>query len=585
MKSFFLLKDFFKANWWRYGIGVLWLMLVNGMQLIIPRILGSITDGIREQTISPPDLWLYVLYILAIAAVIGLSRFLWRVFIIGTARKLEYFLRNMLFGHLLTLSASFYNKKKTGDLMAHATNDINAVRMAAGPGIIMITDSLFLTVATIFLMIKTVDLRLTLLALLPLPFMVSIVLFFGKVIHKRFKAVQESFSGLTDRVQENLSGIRVVKSFVQEEAEIARFNRSAQDYVNQNMNLIKLWGLFFPLVQFISALSYLIVLGSGGIMVINGTITLGSFIAFNTYLGLLIWPMMALGWVVNVLQRGAASMERIRELLDQKPEVADGPETQEVSELQGGIEFRNLTFAYPDGTVALKDINISVKPGQTLAVVGRTGSGKSTLANLLLRVYNPEGGSLWLDGVDVNRLPLETLRQNIGYVPQETFLFSTSIRNNIAFSDINLPMEQVEEAAKTAQVYDNIVDFPHQFETISGERGVTLSGGQKQRVSIARALIKNPRILILDDCLSAVDTHTEEEILKGLKKYMANRTSVIISHRISTVKDADEIVVLDEGRIIERGNHEQLLRRGGIYQQMWYKQQLERKIAEGQEGI
>jgi ATP-binding cassette subfamily B protein len=585
MKSYLLLKDFFKANWWRYGIGVLWLMLVNAMQLIVPGILGSITDGIRDQTIATADLWIYVLYILVIALVIGVSRFLWRVFIIGTARKLEYFLRNMLFGHLLTLSAGFYNKKKTGDLMAHATNDINAVRMAAGPGIIMITDSLFLTVATIFLMVRTVDLRLTLLALLPLPFMVSMVLFFGKVIHKRFKAVQESFSGLTDRVQENLSGIRVVKSFVQEEAEITRFNRAAQNYVDQNMNLIKLWGLFFPMVQFISAFSYLIVLGSGGIMVINGVITLGDFIAFNSYLGLLIWPMMALGWVVNVLQRGAASMERIKDLLEQKAEVADGHETKEVSVLQGGIQFKDLTFAYPDGTVALKNIDITVKPGQTLAVVGRTGSGKSTLANLLLRIYNPEPGSLALDGVDINQLPLKTLRESIGYVPQETFLFSTSIRNNIAFADIQIPREEVEEAARTAQVYDNIMDFPHQFETISGERGVTLSGGQKQRVSIARALIKNPKILILDDCLSAVDTHTEEEILKGLKKYMDKRTSIIISHRISTVKDADEIVVLDSGCIVERGSHHQLLRRGGVYQQMWYKQQLERKIAEGQGGI
>ena len=585
MKSFLLLKGFFKANWWRYGIGVLWLMLVNAMQLIVPGILGSITDGIRDQTITTADLWIYVLYILVIALVIGVSRFLWRVFIIGTARKLEYFLRNMLFGHLLTLSAGFYNKKKTGDLMAHATNDINAVRMAAGPGIIMITDSLFLTVATIFLMVRTVDLRLTLLALLPLPFMVSMVLFFGKVIHKRFKAVQESFSGLTDRVQENLSGIRVVKSFVQEEAEITRFNRAAQNYVDQNMNLIKLWGLFFPMVQFISALSYLIVLGSGGIMVINGVITLGDFIAFNSYLGLLIWPMMALGWVVNVLQRGAASMERIKDLLEQKAEVADGHETKEVFVLQGGIQFKDLTFAYPDGTVALKNIDITVKPGQTLAVVGRTGSGKSTLANLLLRIYNPEPGSLALDGVDINQLPLKTLRESIGYVPQETFLFSTSIRNNIAFADTQIPREEVEEAARTAQVYDNIMDFPHQFETISGERGVTLSGGQKQRVSIARALIKNPKILILDDCLSAVDTHTEEEILKGLKKYMDKRTSVIISHRISTVKDADEIVVLDSGCIVERGSHHQLLRRGGAYQQMWYKQQLERKIAEGQGGI
>jgi len=580
MKSFLLLKDFFRKNAWRYALGVLWLILVNSAQLIIPYLLGYITDQIETGQVATADLWRFSGYILAIAAVIVVSRYFWRIYIMGTARMLEFHLRDMLFSHLQKLSANFYNEHKTGDLMAHATNDVNAVRMALGLGIIMLTDSIFLTVATVIIMTQVIDIRLTALALLPLPFMAVLVTFAGRLIHDRFKAVQATFSDMTDRVQENLSGIRVIKTFVQEDSEVERFDQVAQRLVFKNMDLVKVWGLFMPLVQFISGLSYLVVLGYGGILVIEGSITLGAFVAFNTYLAMLIWPMMALGWVINVLQRGASSMERLKVLLETEPEVVDGPDVQDVDRLKGELEIRNLDFSYPDGTAVLEDINIKLPRGNTLAIIGRTGSGKSTLASLLLRLYDPPSGRIFIDGIDINQIPLEVLRRDIGYVPQDAFLFSTTLHENIAFADDSYTREQVEETAKLAQIYDNIVEFPRKFDTLSGERGVTLSGGQKQRMTIARALIKNPALLILDDCLSAVDTGTEEQILKGLRRFMSGRSSIIISHRVSTVQDADEIMVMDQGRIIEQGTHEELLKRDGLYRQLHHKQQLEKLIAE-----
>jgi len=580
MKSFLLLKSFFLANAWRYALGVFWLVIVNSAQLVIPYLLGQITDQIEAKEAVTTDLWRFAAYILAIAAVIVLCRFMWRIFIMGTARKLEYHLRDKLFSHLQKLSTNFYNENSTGDLMAHATNDINAVRMALGPGIVMFIDALFLTLATIFMMSRTIDFRLTILALLPLPFMAGMVLFVGRIIHTRFKAVQAAFSDLTDRVQENLSGIRVIKSFVQEEAEIERFDHIARQLIDKNMALIKVWGVFMPLVQLISGISYLIVLFYGGVMVIDGSITLGAFIAFNSYLAMLIWPMMAMGWVINVLQRGASSMERLKVLLEKKPEIFDKPDVKKINRLHGELEIRNLSFIYPDGSGVLKNINLKLPRGNTLAIIGRTGSGKSTLANLLLRLYDPPPGTIMIDGVDINQIPLAVLRRDIGYVPQDGFLFSTSIHDNIAFADDNLTRKQVEEAAHMARVYDNIIEFPEKFDTFVGERGVTLSGGQKQRVTIARALIKDPVILILDDCLSAVDTHTEEEILQELKHYMVGRSNIIISHRVSTVEDADEIVVMDQGLIVEQGTNEELLKAGGLYQRLYHKQQLERLIAE-----
>lgn len=580
MKSFKTLKAFFMANIWRYVLGIFWLTSVNYVNLQIPRLLGKVTDLIQTREIDAAGLLRYGGFILAIAAFMALGRYFWRIYIMGSARRLEYYLRNRLFAHLETLSVNFFNNHKTGDLMAHATNDINAIRMAMGPGILMLMDSVFLTVVTVYTMAAKIDWRLTLLALLPLPFLAALASYFGKRVHALFRGVQQAFSSLTDRVQETFSGIRVVKSFVQEEAELGRFDAAAKDYADKNMRMIKIWGLMWPMIQLISGVSFMIVLGYGGIQVINARITLGEFVAFNSYLGMLIWPMMAVGRVINVLQRGAASMERLNTLFREKPEVYDDPAlVGAVTEVEGRIQFKNLDFTYPDGTRALKNIDIDLPAGKTLAIVGRTGSGKTTLVNLLLRLYNSPPGQLFIDGLDINEIPLAILRENIGYVPQDNFLFSDTIANNIGFAG-SYDSEEVENAARLSQVYDNIVEFPNKFETMSGERGVTLSGGQKQRVAIARALIKDPKILILDDCLSAVDTQTEEKILQGLRQVRQGRTSIIISHRISTVEDADEIIVLADGAIAERGDHESLVRQGGIYQHLYLKQQLEKQVSE-----
>lgn len=580
MKSGKILKDFFKANAWRYALGLFWLMAVNVFNLQIPRLLGEVTDLIQSRQIDSAGLLRYGGYIIGIAVVMALGRYFWRIYIMGSSRRLAYYLRNRLFAHLETLSVNFFNTHKTGDLMAHATNDINAIRMAMGPGVLMLADSSFLTVVTVYTMVTRIDWKLTVLALLPLPFLAGLAGYLGRHIHIRFRAVQQAFSSLTDRVQETFSGIRVIKSFVQEEAEVERFDAAARDYAVKNLRMVKVWGMMGPMIQLVSGISYMIVLGYGGLQVINARISLGEFIAFNSYLGMLIWPMMAVGRVINVLQRGSASMDRLNVLFNEEPEVRDDPAiVKPVESLKGEIEFRNLSFAYPDGTQALKNIDIKLEAGKTLAIIGRTGSGKTTLVNLLLRMYNPPRGQLLIDGTDINEIPLDVLRENIGYVPQDVFLFSDTIANNIAFAGA-YSQEEIEKAARLAQVYDNIIEFPNKFETMSGERGVTLSGGQKQRISIARALIKDPTILILDDCLSAVDTQTEEKILQGLRRIMKGRTSIIISHRISTVEDADEIIVLEDGSISERGTHQQLVQRGGLYQHLYLKQQLEKKVSE-----
>ncbi len=579
MKSFFRLRKFFIENKRYYILGILSLIIVNSMQLIIPKILGWFTDSIAEARVSQMGILLFIAFIILLALIIAFFRYLWRIYVMGNARRLEYTLRNMLFRHLQSLSSEYFNRHKTGDLMAHATNDIQAIRMALGPGIVLITDALFLTTIIIIVMAQTIDFRLTIVGLLPLPFMAAVVTRFGRVIHRRFKSVQEAFSQFTDRTQENFSGIRVVKGFAQEKDEIENFRQVNQHNVNMNMHLVKIWGIFFPLVQYLSALSFIIVLGYGGILVMNGTISLGDFVAFNTYLGMLTWPMLALGWVINVIQRGRASMDRINTIFDEIPKVKDDPDPAPVENLEGAIEFKNLTFTYPGiSEHVLHHINYAIPAGKTVGLLGRTGSGKTTLMNILLRLYEPPRGTVFIDGIDIRRLPLKVLREKIGYVPQDNFLFSATIKENVDFAATGRSLEEIENYTRLAQVYDNIIEFPRQYETMVGERGVTLSGGQKQRISIARALIKEPKILILDDSLSAVDTETEEAILNNLKEVMANRTSIIISHRISTLKTADEIIVLDEGRIAQQGTHEELLQEKGFYQELYQKQLLEEKI-------
>lgn len=552
--------------------------MVNSAQLVIPKMMGGITDTIASGDFTRGELLRFIALFIGLSLLIAVFRYAWRVNIMGTARRMEYTLRNMLFGHLQGLSTEFFNHHKTGDLMAHATNDIQAVRMALGPGVVSAVDALFLTTVIIFMMAKTISLQLTLVALLPLPFMLSVGVGFGRVIHRRFRRVQEAFSLLTDRVQENLAGIRVVKGFAREKSEVERFREVNELNVARNMHLVRVHALFHPLVGYLASLSFIILLGYGGILVLNGSITIGDFVAFNSYLGMLTWPVMAIGWVMNLIQRGKASMDRLNDIFCQRSEIVE-PEESALESLEGRIEFNNLTFAYPTSTEpVLKDISAEILPGQVVGILGRTGSGKTTLLNLLLRLYDAEPGMIKLDGVNIQDISLSVLRENIGYVPQESFLFSTTIKDNIDFADTGADLEKVQEYAKIAQVYDNIVEFPQQFATVVGERGVTLSGGQKQRIAIARALIKEPQILILDDSLSAVDTETEEAILQNLRRVFPGKTVIIVSHRISTLKNADQILVLEDGEVTQRGTHDQLAAQEGLYKELYEKQLLEEQI-------
>lgn len=581
MKELRHIKEFLIQYKKQYIIGIIALLIVDGLQLITPMLIGMVTDEIASGTADKGDVLGYGFWILGIAVFIAIFRYVWRMKIIGSSRTMEYWIRNKLFSHLEAMSTDFFNYRKTGDLMAHATNDVQAVRQAFGPGIIMLTDSIFITITTIIVMVFTISPSLTLIALIPLPVLAALVTFMGQKIQSRYKLVQESFSDMSDRAQESLSGIRVIKSFVQEDEELARFSNSSQGYVMNNLKLVRIFGFMFPMIGFIASLSFLIAILYGGSMVMNSEISLGELVAFITYLGMLTWPMMAIGWVINMIQRGLASIKRINEILDAQSDIKD-EKADENNKVSGAdIVIRNLSFKYPQAEgYALQDINVELNPGKTLAVVGKTGSGKSTLAALLLRFYNITSGEIIIGGKNIEHIPVRALRDAIGYVPQEAFLFSSTIAENIAFSNPSLPMDKIEEAARIASVHEDIMEFPMQYHTITGEKGVTLSGGQKQRVAIARALIKDPDILILDDCLSAVDTKTEEAILEHLEKVMRNKTGIIISHRISAIKNADEILYMEDGSIAERGTHDELLRLGGKYNDLYKKQLLEQQISE-----
>ncbi len=575
-----MLSKYFKKYLWRYVVGLTAVIIVDLLQLKIPELTGSIADGLELGTITSNDLLQIILYLLVVGFGIVFFRFIWRINIFGTSRRIEYGLRNDYFEHLESLSPSFYNKQKTGDLMAYATNDLNAIRMLVGPGVLMALDTIVLTTIVISKMIQITNTRLTLLAVIPMPVIAIASLFLGKVIRARYKKKQEAFAYMSDIVQENISGIRVVKTFVQEGFEMIRFKEVNNDNYAKNISVVKIHALIFPLAMLITGVSITIALFVGGRMTMLGQISLGDFVAFTQYIMMLIWPMIALGWFINIYSQGMASVTRFKEMLNVKTDIVD-KENLCNGEIKGEINFENLNFTYPDANIkALDNINLKIEEGKHIGIIGRTGSGKTTLVNLLLRMFDAPRGSLMMDNKIIEEWPIKKLRKSIGYVPQDSFLFSDSIKNNITFGIGECSISDIEEAAKNVDVHDSIIEFEKGYETIVGERGVTLSGGQKQRISIARALILDPTILILDDAVSAVDTKTEEKILGHLKNVRKGKTTITIAHRISTVQDSDCIFVLDEGKLIESGTHEELLVGKGIYYGMVMKQQLEKSIAD-----
>lgn len=581
MNNLRYIKDLILKNKYKYFIGVLCLIVVDGLQLILPWLIGEFTDLLGAGRLDKAKVLQYALIIIAMALGIASFRFFWRYLILGVSKKMEASLRERFYAHLQKLGAFYYNTHKTGDLMAHATNDMGNITMATGMGVIISIDSALIPVVAVVMMIHSAGLKLTLASFAPLVLLFVFMLFFSKSMQQRITAMQEAFSAMTETARENFSGIRVVKSFVQELKEIKKFEKANRHNRQMNIKFVMLMNMMFPTIMTISSVAFAIGLWYGGILVIRGAITLGGFIAFNGFLGMLIWPISALGWVISIFQRGSVSLKRVNAIMDEVPEIQD-INTVAIPEIKGAIEIKNLTFAYP-GTEkpVLRNINISLSSGKTLAIVGRTGSGKSTLINLIARLYNVPDGSLFMDGIDINRIPVATVRDAIGCVPQDTFLFSSTIRENMDFFH-GKSEDEIIQASKTAMIFDDIMEYPWKFETQVGERGVTLSGGQKQRVAIARAVLKSPAIMILDDCLSAVDTRTEEEILKGLKLLMKLRTSIIASHRISTIQDADEIIVLEDGEIVERGTHDSLLLLKGDYYNLYQKQLLAEQI-EGDE--
>lgn len=580
MKSLLFLNKYFMRYKSKILLGFLFILLSNGFQVLIPYMLKVSIDSLKTE-INYGKILEYAGIIVAAALLSGIFRFLIRQTIIVVSRWIEYDLRIDFWDHLQRLSQNFYQNRTTGDLMAHATNDISAVRMYVGPGIMYTTDTTTKFIVTIAMMV-TLSPWLTFWTLLPLPILSYLVFRLSKKIHSRFTKIQEKFSDLTTKVQENLAGIRVIKAYVLENSEVEKFTKLNNEYVERNMEKVRIQAFFMPLLFLITGVSIILVIWIGGTMVINGNFTIGGMTAFITYLGFLIWPTIALGWIMNMIQQAAASMDRLKKIWDEKFDIHDSDKTnQQIEEIHGDIEFKNVSYRYaPNLPYVLKNINMKIPGGSTAAVIGHTGAGKSTLINLIPRLFDIDEGEVLIDGNRIDSIPLRVLRKNIGFVPQETFLFSDTLANNILYGSPDAGEEMLKKAAEVSRLNKDVENFPKGYDTILGERGITLSGGQKQRTCLARAIATNPRILIMDDSMSAVDTNTEEEILKGLKEFMKERTSIIISHRISTVKNADVIYVLDKGEIAEQGTHEDLVAKGGIYADLHYKQLLEEELKE-----
>ena len=600
-------------------IGLVTLVAMGIVGNIVPLLMGIIFDclqGARAplSTIAGRMGWLtnlaaryyapldrhalgfFCIALIVAIALKGIFSFLTRWILIGVSREIEYDLRNDLLVRLLQLEPEFYVRNRTGELMSRCTNDLNNVRMVLGPGIMYSGTTIvsFILAVAVMLLVSP---KLTLYVLIPVPFVAFAVRYFGEIIHNLFEKIQASLAVLSARAQENLAGVRVIRAYRQEQSEARQFDSVNREYVSKNMKLILAWSMFMPALTALIGVTFLVVLWQGGRLVMLSRISLGEWVAFYMFLGQLIWPMVALGWVTNIFQRGAASMGRMNYVLEAKPSIDDaavgfsGVATEdsalvrEAGEIRGEIEFRNLTFAYPTGgngkepKPVLKDVNLNIPAGSTLAIVGPTGSGKSTLAALVARLWEAPPGTLTLDGRSIREWPLGALRRALGYVPQDTFLFSERLSENIAFGVDDASEPEIEDAARSASIYAEITEFPAKFETMVGERGITLSGGQKQRTALARALIRDPKILVLDDALSSVDTETEERILNHLREVMKERTTIIVSHRCSTVRDADQIIVLVDGRIVERGTHSELLGIGGYYADLYQKQLLEEELA------
>lgn len=583
-KSLRPLLPYLKKYRWGYVWGTICVFCNNGVWIFFPQVIRRAIDDLHLG-VTRHKLFTYALLLMAVAGVKSIFQFLTRWVVIGISREIEFDLRNDLFQHLEKLSYSYYQRTRTGDIMARVTNDLNAVRMLLGPAIMYTANTIVFTAGALAFMLS-ISPKLTIYAFLPLPVVSIVVQYFGKRIHERFERIQAMFSDISARAQENFSGARVIRAYVQEEPEITAFEASNREYITRSLKLVRLMGMLWPTLEIMLGFAIVLVLWLGGREVLYRRISVGDFVAFNTYMVQLTWPVIALGWVINIFQRGTASMARINEILVERPEIEDSAKIRTASRrdgraehVAGEIEFRDLNFGY-NGTPVLHDINLRIPAGSSLAIVGPTGSGKTTLVSLIPRIYDVSPGTVLIDGKPIREYPLEVLRRQIGFVPQETFLFSETVRENIAFGKEDATDEEVHSAAEAASIAAEIEDFPEQYRTLVGERGITLSGGQKQRSAIARAVIRNPQVLILDDALSSVDTQTEDKILNHLREIMQGRTTIFISHRVSTVRNADRIAVLNGGRIVEIGTHEELLVLNGYYTDLYNKQLLEEELAE-----
>lgn len=580
MNIFRKLGWFFKAYKGSYLIGVVMLIAVAILVLVPPKIIGYTLDAIADDSLTRFQLTTYLVVIFVIAIVTYVMRFYWRKMIFGTSNILAKILREKLFRHYTKMGPSFYEKKRIGDLMAHATNDISAVQMAAGGGILMLFDSFITGGFVIIAMAFTIDWRLTLLALLPLPIMAFLTSYYGKLLHKHFGAAQEAFSNLNDKAQESISGVKVIKSFGYEKEDLADFTVLSEQVVEKNTKVARVDALFDPTINFVIMLSFLLTLGFGTKFIIDGAISVGDLVTFTTYLGLLIWPLLAIGMLFNIVERGSASYDRIQSILSEKPEVDAADAIHAVP--QGDIQFEVSSFTFPgDERPTLRDVSFHLKAGETLGIVGRTGSGKSAIVKLLLRQFEQFEGEIMYGGLPILAYGRDAYMQALGYVPQEHFLFSTTVKNNIAFANLEATQQEVEQAAKLAYIHEDILEFTDGYETVVGERGVALSGGQKQRISIARAMLLKPNCLILDDSLSAVDARTEEAILSNLRAERQDATTIIISHRLSAITHANMILFMEDGMVVEKGTHEELMATKGRYYEMYQLQQLEALVERG----